>query len=215
MTLGSSIRQFVENIARSLAITSASPQHTNRVKALDYFGEAGDFEDILRQDVIKIIEDEIKIQMKEFREDPSAQPTTPIGSVEAQFASQVKKGISVAQSPASAASDVIKYLPHAALVTLAISLTPIVIGELSKPGGFMDVRWKRRLEEEQNAFMDRQTQRNTQMGIRKIQIQSRAGFISINGANNSNNLREIREGGVNKDRLAQIDIKDHTMGLFK
>ena len=77
----------------------------------------------------------------------------------------------------------------------------------------MDVRWKRKVEEEQNGFMDRQTKKNTQMGIRGVTIQSRAGFIGINGANNSNNLRFIKEGGVNKTRLSRIEIEEFSVGL--
>ena len=210
MTLAGSIKQFVESIAKSARIVS--PRFSDyKIESFDFYSEAADIDSSLRADVVKIIQDEIKLQLTEVKQ---GETETPSGSVESQIVSNVKKGIGVAKNPASLATDVIKFLPHAALVALAVSLVPLLLKELAKPGGLMDVRWKRQITEEINGFMDRQTKRNSQIGTRSIVIQSRAGFIGINGANNSNNLREIREGGVNKDRLARIDLKDHTKGLF-
>lgn len=213
MTLGSTIKQFMDNFARALAISSANPTKTNRVKEVDFFGESGNFDDILRQDVIQIIKDEISLQLTEFRE-PTVKPSTPTGSSQAQIVSNVKKGIGTATNPASIATDLMKFLPHTALVALAISLAPMILKEITRDGGIMDTRWKRIMADEQNAFLSRQTQRDTQIGIRQVIISSRSGFRSINTALNYNNLRDIRDGGVDKNRLATIDITDHTKGLF-
>ena len=213
MTLGSSIKQFFDNMARSLAITSANPARTNRVKAIDYFGESGNFDDIFRADVIGIIQEEIRIQLTR-QQQPDTKDDTPDGSVTAQTITNVKKGISFVENPATAATQLIKFLPHAALVSLALSLVPIVIKHLTKPGGVFDVRWRRVIDEEFNGFLDRQTQKNTQIGIRGVQVQSRAGFISINGANNSNNLRFIHNGGINDNRLDRIGIDSFAKGAY-
>lgn len=213
MTLGSTIKQFMDNFARALAITSANEAHTNRVKEVDFFGEAGNFDDVLRQDVIQIIKDEISLQLTEFRE-PEVKRATPTGSAEAQIISNVKKGIGTVTNPATAATELLKFLPHVAIVALAIQLAPMILKEITKDGGVMDTRWKRLMQEEQNAFLSRQSQRDTQIGVRQLIISNRSGFRSINNALNSNNLRDIREGGVDKNRLAIIDITDHTKGLF-
>lgn len=213
MTLGSTIKQFMDNFARALAISSANPTKTNRVKEVDFFGESGNFDDILRQDVIQIIKDEISLQLTEFRE-PTVKPSTPTGSSQAQIVSNVKKGIGTATNPASIATDLMKFLPHTALVAFAISLAPMIIDEITKDGGLMDTRWKRIMEKEQNAFIDRQTQKNIQIGTKQLIVKTRSGFTAINPALNYNNYREIRDGGVDGNRLAKIDITDHTKGLW-
>lgn len=213
MTLGSSIKQFFDNMARSLAITSASPEHTNRVKAIDYFGESGNFDDVFRTDVINIIQEEIKIQLTQQRQ-IEIKEDTPDGSVTAQTVSNVKKGISFVENPATAATQLIRFLPHAALVTLALSLVPMIIDLLTKPGGAFDVRWRRVIEDEINGFLDRQTQKSTQMGLRQVVVQSRAGFIGINGANNSNNLRFINQGGIDGTRLNTVGIDSFAKGAY-
>ena len=143
--------------------------------------------------------------MTAFGEDTSNVPKGTDKSAEA--VSLARQGVGIAQNPASIVQMGLKVLPHAALVAFAIQLTPMIMEFLARPGGPMVVRWKRIIEAEMNGFMDRQTQRNSQIGTRAISIQSRAGFIGINGANNSNNLREIREGGVNKDRLARTPLR--------
>jgi hypothetical protein len=85
---------------------------------------------------------------------------------------------------------------------------------LTRPGGWLDLRFRRFMQNENNAFLDRQTQRNTLIGLRQVTIQSVAGFRNINGIGNENTLRQIREGGVNGNRLALIDFEDHSRGLF-
>ena len=116
-----------------------NPAHTNRVKAIDYFGESGDFDDIFRADVIGIIQDEIRIQLTQ-QQQPETKDSTPDGSVAAQTVSNVKKGISFVENPATTATQLMKFLPHAALVALAVSLVPIIIKRLTQPGGITQVR---------------------------------------------------------------------------
>ena len=205
--LGSKIMEMVQN----LKISSANPTHINRVLGRTNLNVAG-LTDSMRDDVVRIIQDEIKIQMTTVGEDMG---NVPKGSQKSKEAvSLARQGVGIAQNPASIVQMGLRVLPHAALVAFAIQMAPLILEFITRPGGPMDVRWKRQIEAEMNGFMDRQTQRNSQIGTRAISIQSRAGFIGINGANNSNNLREIREGGVNKDRLARIDIFDHTKGYF-
>jgi hypothetical protein len=79
----------------------------------------------------------------------------------------------------------------------------------------LDVRWRRQLDKEQNAFLDRQQQRNTQIGLRQVITTSEKGFIKLNGAGGTeSNIRQIRDGGVDGNRLARVDLTDHTKGLF-
>ena len=106
-------------------------------------------------------------------------------------------------------------LPHAVLVSFVISLLPLIIHELTKPGGPYDLRFKRIVEKEFNSLMDRQTLHDISIGERGVIFQSRTGFINKNGqSSNANTLRMIREGGVNKQFLTEVDYVDHSKGLF-
>jgi len=177
MTLGSTLKQMMDSFARALAITSASPEHTNRVKEVEFFGEGGDFDSVLRADVVRIIKDEIKIQMTEVKED--VEPKIPKGSVGSQVTQNINKAVSIAENPATMASQLMSKLPHAAVVALALKLYPVIIEHLTRPGGPMDIRFRRKVEQEWNGFLDRQTQKNTQIGLRSMIVQSTGGFIQV------------------------------------
>lgn len=186
MGFGSRIQALIKNILYSSEITSANPNHTNTVKNIF---ETPDFalDEEFSQEVVRVIKQEIKIQMTEQREDDITKQT-PIGSLDSQAASTISKGIGIAQNPAGFAMGLFSKLPHTALIVLAISLVPLVIDELTKAGGAMDIRFKRELNKEVNAFLDRQTQKNTQLGLRGVRIQSTAGFIQLNGAGSANTM---------------------------
>jgi hypothetical protein len=125
----------------------------------------------------------------------------------------VKGTIGLAQNPMSIVAPLMGMLPHAALIALAISLVPLMIDELKKPGSMMDVRFKRLMTDEFNAFLDRQSQWEAQIGLRNVYVQSHNGFLMANGAAHSeSNLRRVRE---NIDRTAQIDFVDHAKELFR
>ena len=190
----------MDSFARALTITSASPEHTNRVKEVEFFGEGGDFDSVLRADVVRIIQDEIKIQMTEVKED--VEKKTPKGSVGSQVTQNINKAVTIAENPASMASQLMSKLPHAAVVALALKLYPIIIEHLTRPGGPMDIRFRRKIELEWNGFLDRQTQKNTQLGIRGVRIQSSAGFIQLSGGSSGNSMR------LQKDPSKELNRQD-------
>ena len=110
--------------------------------------------------------------------------------------------------------SLVQFMPHAALVLLAISLAPMIFDILTKPGGPMDLRFKRIVDDEINAFLSRQAQKDTEFGTRQVIIQSRKGFTASNAENSFNTLRGIREGGLDKERLDRLGMVDHAKGLF-
>jgi len=224
MSLMSQIRQLIESVMMSARISSASPPpYYNRVEAFDWFSEIGDFEETIRTEVKRILEQEgikgeedgsLSLGTKPAKESAGT-------NIESEIKSSVLKGFSSAKDPAGALqtglmSSIGKIpIPQVAIATLAIAIAPKLIAELTRDGGALDLRWKRLMLKEDNNFLDRQTQRNTQIGLRQVIIQSRAGFIQINGAGgNENNVRQVRDGGVDGNRLAMIGIEDHTKGLF-
>ena len=175
-----------------------------------------------RSEVVRIIKEEIRMQMTKFEQGQGSEAigsdAIPAGTnVESKIRAGVLKGVAGTQNPLGAVTSAIQgvKIPHAQLVALALALIPIIFKELTRDGGALDLRWKRIIDREVNGFLDRQTQRNTQIGLRQVIIQSRAGFIQKNGAaGNENTIRQIRDGGVDGNRLAQIDITDHSKELF-
>jgi len=135
-----------------------------------------------------------------------------------EIAGAVRKGASVTMSPTHGLETMFSRLPQTALIALAVALAPMIIDELKRPGSFLDVRWKRELAQEFNAFLERQDQWNTQLGLRQVVVQSQAGFLMTGGASMSENtLRIVRGGGTIADtRLANPNdsFYNHSKELF-
>ncbi len=133
---------------------------------------------------------------------------------EGEILGNVRNTISAGQNPASLVATGISLLPHAALASFAISLIPIIIEELTRPGGEFDLRFKRIVEKEYNALQNRQTQYDIATGERGVIFQNRTGFLNTQGASsNTNSLRIIREGGINRNALTETDYTDHAKGF--
>jgi hypothetical protein len=129
-----------------------------------------------------------------------------------------KRGMGAVQNPMHGMEALITKLPHAALVALAVSLAPMIIDELKKPGSWLDVRFVRLMQDEFNAFLERQDQWNTMLGLRQVIVQSQAGFLMSGGASmNENTLRIVRGGGTIADtRLANPNdsFANHTKEIW-
>ena len=202
MTLASMVRQLIEGVMNSARITSASPNFVNRVEAYDWFSNVDNFDDVIRAEVQRILA-ETQTETKE--EESQAGVGTPPAeesegtNVEASVRQVVEKNAGALQNPIGSLSAGLRSipLPHAQLVALALAMAPLIFKLLTMDGGALDLRFRRKMQDETNSFLDRQTQRNTQIGLRQVIIQSRAGFIQVNGAGgNENNVRQIREGGI-------------------
>jgi len=142
-------------------------------------------------------------------------------NVEAQIKSNVLKGIAQSKDPIGALSSTVSSglsaipIPHAQLVALSLAMIPIILKMLTADGSALDLRWKRLMQKEENSFLDRQTQRNTQIGLRQVIVQSRAGFIQINGAGgNGSSIRQHRDGFADKQQADKQDLTDHSQELF-
>jgi len=213
MTLASSIKQFVENIARSARIIS--PRFADyRIEGFDFYSESGQFDETFKGEVIKIIQDEIKIQMTAVKQDEAVRDENPIGSVENQIVSNVQQGLGAFKNPAGLATKLLAAAPHAAIVLFAIQMIPIIITELTKAGGAYDIRWRRELEREVNGFLDRQTQKNTALGLRGVRIQSRAGFIQLNGAAAANTMDLAKNSQRVFDKNNEVGFDAFKVGYF-
>lgn len=221
-TLDSIIKQMILSAFRSAKMTSASPGHINRFIGIESQGG---------MDIIGSTE-EINTAIREavqgFVDDPDSADNLADSLLDAeQKTGKKSKGklqqagltgatmaTGIGQDPASVIARVLPSLPQATLLALALLLAPLIFDTLTKPGGPLDLRFKRIISDEVNAFLSRQTQRDTEMGVRQVIIQSKTGFTAVNGFNNYNTLKGIREGGINKEQLDRIGKVDHSKGVF-
>ncbi len=220
-SLQSIIYQMVLSMLREAQFTSANPTHINKFKGLTS-GPASDigtdeefaqaFAEIVRKELADLgleeSEEDLSQDLLDFEQKKTG------GISESQKVGLASKGLSTAQNPVNIVSQGLAFLPHAVLISFAISLAPFIFQQLTRPGGPLDLRWKRMIDEEVNAFLSRQTQKDTELGFRQVIIQSKIGFTASNGVNNYNSIRGLREGGIDKERLDRIGMIDHSKGLF-
>lgn len=211
--------QMILAALRDSNFTSASPGHINKFIGLNVAATSIGTDEEIRSAILEIINSEGVGKEKTGKDLASDLSNVDVETgkgigLEKQLIGVTRKSISIAQNPASLVATGLSLLPHVALIALAISLTPLIFDILTKPGGPLDLRFKRIIDDEINAFLSRQTQKDTQMGVRQVIIQSKIGFTAVNGANNFNTVRGIREGGINKEREDRIGMVDHSKGVF-
>ena len=212
MALSSIIVQQIISVLQNSTFTSANPIKTNYVKDINAAGLDAAFDQLLVDEIIEIIEQN-KVTTPEEVSKVSVTKKKKKGFGEQQAVSLASKALRGAQNPATSLVEMgLRYLPHAALIAFAISLAPFIFDILIAPGGLFDVRFKRIVDDEINAFLARQTQKDTEFGYRQVIIQSKLGFTAPNGVNNYNTVRGIREGGLNQERLDRFGMVDHTKG---
>lgn len=211
MALSSIIVEQIISVLQNTTFTSANPIKTNYVKDINASGLDAAFDQLLIDEIVQIIEQN-KVTTPEADISGVKSITKKKGFGEPQAVSLASKTIRGAQNPASLVQMGLQRLPHAALIALAISLAPMIFEILISPGGPFDVRFKRIVDDEINAFLARQTQKDTEFGYRQVIIQSKLGFTAPNGVNNYNTVRGIREGGLIQERLDRFGMVDHTKG---
>ena len=218
MTLADVITSYVVDLLKEAQITSASPEWTNTVKDVRITGLGADFDYALQEAITETISEIATTNPDLFGGGASTttakKTTDKKGTKERQTARLVRQGITIADNPAVLLAEGIRYLPHSILILLAISLAPLIFDILTKPGGPLDLRFKRIIDDEINGFLSRQTQKDTEYGVRQVIIQSKTGFTATNGVNNYNTVRGIREGGINKDLFDRIGRIEHTKGDY-
>lgn len=209
MTLVDLIRQMIEQAVTSAVISSAggdSPKK-NYVMAVDI--NPVDFDSILNDEVRTLIND----AMEERELAVFQNKKTPIK--EADPAKEVLSlvGGNLGASPTSIVSMLIPMLGPAMLVFLLPQIIKFVIGELIKPGGVFDTRFRREVEKEQFGFYNRQMQYDSQHGYRNVIIQGVNGFKKDQGSFHASAFRDITEGYGNQYRLSRIGLTDKAQGF--
>lgn len=207
------IYQMVLAILRDARFTSASPGHVNTFDGLFGNGSTiatdGEFEAAIAEIVKGLgIETNEKGEMVQSESKDST-------NKEAMLSKGVSSIVSVGNNPFNAMlATAIPLLPHTVIIGLAISMAPLIFEQLTRAGGPLDLRFKRMVSDEVSAYLSRQTQKDTEMGVRQVIIQAKDGFTASNGDNHYNTVRGIREGGLVKERLDRIGMVSHAKGVF-
>ncbi len=212
------VYQMILSVLRGAKMTSKDPTFTNVFKGMGSpdVGFDEELKEAIRETVDGFIVDpDSPDKLAENLLDAEEKEKNKKGTKEKTAAKAIGKTIGVGKDPVAAIiATAIPFLPHAVLVTLAIMLVPLIFKELTRPGAALDLRFKRIVDDEINAFLSRQTQKDTEMGIRQVIIQSKKGFTAANGVNNYNTTKDIREGGFDKERLDRQGRVDHSKGVF-
>ena len=96
----------------------------------------------------------------------------------------------------------------ALVLLIAAQTAEQVIKILRSPGMFADPRFRRNIQNEVEFYLSRQQQQATRIGLRQVIIQSEGGFRNMNGAANTNTLRQIRE---NPARISAVGFNEITL----
>lgn len=212
--VSSIVTQIIREFFNGVEISSSggdSPKINHIINLPEVSGYDEAIDNAIRQTVLRHMEDNDMLKgIGEGLGDNAAQGIT-VG----QGTGLASSAIGFLQNPESLVAAGITKLPQATLVAFALSLIPIIINELTKPGGPWDLRFKRIVEKEFNALLNRQAAYDFSIGERGLIVQTRTGFLNRNtGGINANTLRTIREGGINKNRMLSLDYEDRSKGLY-
>lgn len=213
--LQSIIYQIILSVLRSSEFTSASPGFKNQfIGVPNTVGDIGNNAE-LEEAILEIVGDSFEGDSPDNLNAniTDAKDKQKGGSTGKAILSDAKKTLGGLQNPNDILMEFTRFFPPAVILLIAASMAPLVFDILTKPGGPMDVRWKRLVGDEVNAFLSRQSQKDTEMGVRQVIIQSKKGFTAPNGVNSFNTTRGIREGGENKERSDRIGMIDHAKGV--
>lgn len=213
--VGGVITQIIQQALQGLITTSAGGDSPKTNTVVD-IGEITGFEEILDNAITSIV-----LRNMEDREITAGGQGNDISTGGnagspgvGSLLGGAKQTAALANNPVGLVSAGLALLPHAVLVSFVVSMIPLIINELTKPGGVFDLRFKRLVEKEFNALQSRQTSYDIAIGERGTIFQNRAGFLNKQGASsNTNSLKIIREGGINKNFLTETDYVDHSMGF--
>ena len=105
----------------------------------------------------------------------------------------------------------------AGIALMAAAMGPViadfVIKEVIRDGGIIDLRFKRKIENETGVFYDRQLQYDMNYGYVNIIIQGVEGWMGNQGNFHGSTFRDINEGLGEQYRLSRIQITDKALGI--
>lgn len=202
MTLGTEIRALVEQLMLSAKIDS--PRFDDyRIREVGFYADTGVFDATIAAEMEKALND---LQI-------GNEPNAKFADTEEDTTPDFKKMVNFGMGGNGAIVGLLgKLLPPVAVALIVKEVAAVVLEELIKPGGVFDTRYKRRLSNEIENYLSRQTQRDTQVGVRQVVIQANNRFLTADGSGNNNTFRQIRESGTRVSEVG-LHVNDRAKGL--
>lgn len=183
----------VNRLLSSLQITSASPGHINEVLQTD--------PSIDLDGIIDKKEKQTKTIPQDNKKNLGTGKTKELSNLIGGTPSQAGNLVNLAKNPAGVISGLMgtigKAVPFIAAITSILALPKVIkkIGDfLTAPGSPFDKRLKIISRDAQNAFLDRQEQRNLQIGKRQVIFTNNKGFRNSGGALTGNSFKNLGTG---------------------
>ncbi len=200
MTLSDEINRMIATQIDSLEITSANPTHINHVIQVN-----------------QLISPDLESEMGgggasggQSGTDSIPQLGGKFGVKDAPLALRATGGQGLTSFASKFAGGAAALAGPLAIAFLVPALIPVIIDELTRPGGLMDKRFRIEAEKEFFNGMDRQTRQNTRIGDRQVIIQQIQGFRASEGNLSTNTLDVIIQ---NSGRVLDIGLFDKASGL--
>jgi uncharacterized protein YllA (UPF0747 family) len=218
MTVGSQVRQMIEDALLSAYIKSPrfDDYYVDSVEVLPK-GLEGEVDKAIKQQIAQYLKKNTPTQYDQHVKMWKKQQTALHKQKQIDIERQMEKISGFTANPKGAILSLITknmaILGPIMAPFLAVQITEQVIEILTRPGFPLDPRFKRRLEEEYNSFLARQTQFNSAIGARNVVVQTKAGWINANGAGHRSTMKDIREGTGRGVRQGFIGIEDKSIGM--
>lgn len=199
---------MIESAFETLIITSAGGDSPKQNRPIDYEISSADFQSILEDSIRDVVNDTLEerelVGPPGKKKDDDGFDLPGIG----QIGSMIKNPTGAITSRLLAATGA------AGVIAMLIKpVTEAVIGELTRPGGFLDKRFRREMLNEIEFYLSRQQQQLTRIGERNVIIQAKAGFANQNQHSHDSIVRRIAEDRGDEYRVSGIGLNDRASGL--
>ncbi len=199
MTLADEINRMIATQIESLEITSANPTHINHVIQVN-----------------QLISPDLESETggggtkSQSGSDSIPEMAGKFGPKDVPLALKATGGQGLTSVASKFAGGAAALAGPLAIAFIVPQMIPIIIDELTRPGGIMDKRFRIEAEKEFFNGMDRQTRQNTRIGDRQVIIQQIQGFRASEGSLSTNTLDIITQ---NSGRVLDIGLFDKAAGL--
>lgn len=175
MTLADEINRMIETVVSSLKITSANPNHINKLHEENIFTfSTPDLEKFIREDV-DADKGDIAGRSKNtsVKNDLALLKQGNVGQIQQMSSKQFSNIRSMATNPAgfimgAFLSKFTRGAGYAALALLAVEVAKFLALELFKPGRIFDVRFRQAIDKQILVFMERKEQQELKQGFKQV-----------------------------------------------
>jgi len=206
MSLEGELRSWILQSLREALIIS--PRFTDYKISQIPFADFSPVSFALDQKVEDMVSSRIQSQQGGGMERQNVDLGGGLGMSPGQIGSAIKNPMGMAQARLFAAG--------AAPVLIGMMIKPVteaIIAELTRPGGWLDTRFKRDIPGEIAFYLSRQQQQASRIGDRQVIIQTAPGFSNRGGFGHDSIIRRIAENRGDDYRTSGIGLTDKAYGV--